>query len=63
MDIDNNGDRPLAYIEKIASLVPIENADFLEIASIRGWNVVVKKGQYVTGDVVSKVLEVHILER
>lgn len=43
-------ERKLATIEKIESLTPIEGADKIELAKVRGWNVVVQKGLYKEGD-------------
>ncbi|MFA5313439.1 MAG: RNA ligase (ATP) [Methanomassiliicoccales archaeon] len=43
--------RALAYVEKILSLDPILGADVIEKAKIRGWDVVVKKGEFKVGDV------------
>jgi RNA ligase (TIGR02306 family) len=43
-------ERKLATIEKIQSLTPIEGADRIELAHIRGWDVVVQKGIYEVGD-------------
>jgi hypothetical protein len=40
----------LASIEKIIALHPIEGADLIETATVLGWNVVVKKGEYKIGD-------------
>jgi len=45
-------ERKLATIQKIAALHPIEGADFLERAEIKGWQVVVKKGEFKAGDLV-----------
>ena len=45
-------ERALATIEKILSLEPIEGADKIELAKVRGWNVVVQKGLYEVGDLV-----------
>ena len=42
--------RQLATIRKIEDLQPIEGADLIEVASIGGWKVVVKKGEYAVGD-------------
>lgn len=42
--------RKLATIQKISKLTPIENADNLEVASVLGWKVVVKKGEFKEGD-------------
>lgn len=38
--------RKLATISQILSLHPIEKADNLEVATVRGWHVVVQKGQF-----------------
>lgn len=43
-------ERKLATIEQIASLSPIEGADKIELAKVRGWNVVVQKGLYEVDD-------------
>jgi len=43
-------DRRLATIEAIADLAPIPDADSIERARIRGWDVVVKKGEFAVGD-------------
>lgn len=45
-------DRRLATVESINSITPIENADAIETARVRGWNVVVKKGEFKPGDIV-----------
>lgn len=42
--------RKLASIRKIASLDSIPNADAIEKATIDGWEVVVKKGEFSVGD-------------
>ena len=42
--------RKLATIQKIDSLTPIPNADLLELAKVKGWNIVVKKGEFKAGD-------------
>ena len=42
-------ERKLATIRKISELLPIEGADRIEIAVIDGWKVVVKKGEFVVG--------------
>ena len=42
--------RKLAYIETIKSLTPIPNADSIECATILGWEVVVKRGDFKVGD-------------
>jgi hypothetical protein len=40
----------LASIQKITKLTPIEGADNIETATVLGWEVVVKKGEYKVGD-------------
>lgn len=42
--------RKMATIRKISKLVPIEGAEFIEVAEVDGWKVVVKKGEYEEGD-------------
>ena len=42
----------LATIEKIHSIKPHSNADKLEVAKIKEWPVVIKKGEYNEGDLV-----------
>lgn len=42
--------RKLASIRMVSSLSPIEGADAIEKATVDGWNVVVKKGEYKQGD-------------
>jgi len=42
--------RKLATIRKIDALNPIEGADAIECATIGGWKVVVKKGEYQVGE-------------
>ena len=43
-------ERKLATIAKIEKLRPHENADTLELATIRGWQVVVRIGEFKEGD-------------
>jgi RNA ligase (TIGR02306 family) len=43
-------DRKLATIRKIDSIDPIEGADAIEVATVGGWKVVVKKGEYSVDD-------------
>lgn len=43
-------DRKLATVETVASLAPIEGADRIEVAGIRGWKVVVGKNQFAIGE-------------
>lgn len=42
--------RKLATVERIKEIRPIPDADFIEVATVRGWSVVVVKGQYKVGD-------------
>ncbi|EFA81999.1 hypothetical protein PPL_05234 [Heterostelium album PN500] len=51
-DAQDASDRVLAYVEKIVSLEPIAGADVIEIATVLGWKVIVKKGLYAVGDLV-----------
>lgn len=42
--------RKLATVKTIDAIDPIENADAIEVATIGGWKVVVKKGEFSVGD-------------
>ena len=42
--------RKLATIRKIDTISPIEGADLIEVASVGGWNVVTKRGEFKAGD-------------
>ncbi|EKD52233.1 MAG: RNA ligase, DRB0094 family [uncultured bacterium] len=42
--------RKLASIRKVDGIIPHDNADTLEIAAVGGWQVVVKKDSFKTGD-------------
>ena len=42
--------RALATIRKISDIQPIEGADQIVVATIDGWKVVVKKGEFTVGD-------------
>jgi RNA ligase (TIGR02306 family) len=42
--------RKLATIEEIGSIEPIPGADAIEAARVRGWTVVVRKGEFAPGD-------------
>src|SRR4051812_46048509 len=42
--------RKLVTIRKISEMHPIPDADLIERARIDGWNVVVKKGEFQSGD-------------
>ena len=44
--------RKLATVEVISEIRPHTNADALEIAIVRGWQVVVRKGEFVQGQTV-----------
>jgi RNA ligase (TIGR02306 family) len=44
--------RNLASIQRIKALEPIENADAIEKATVLGWQLVVKKGEFKVGDLV-----------
>lgn len=44
--------RKLASIQRIKDIQPIENADAIEVATILGWKVVVKKGEFSVGDLI-----------
>ncbi len=44
--------RKLATIQRIKALEPIENADAIEKATVLGWQLVVKKGDFQVGDLV-----------
>jgi hypothetical protein len=43
-------ERKLASIQKIKSIVPIDGADKIELATVLGWQVVVKKGDFKVDD-------------
>jgi RNA ligase (TIGR02306 family) len=43
-------ERKLASIQRIKEIKPIENADNLELAIIKGWQCVIKKGEFKSGD-------------
>lgn len=42
--------RKLVTLRKIDNIEPIPNADAIEVATVGGWKVVVKKGDFQTGD-------------
>jgi len=44
--------RKLATIEVISELKPIPKADKIEVAIVKGWECVVKKGEFKVGDVI-----------
>lgn len=43
-------DRKLATIEVVSDVAPIPGADAIEVATVRGWKVVVKKDEVAVGD-------------
>jgi|SRR3990167_5500722 len=45
-------ERKLASIQRIIKLEPIENADQLELATILGWQCVVRKGEFLEGQLI-----------
>lgn len=45
--------RKMMSVQSVESLSPIVNADFIEVARILGWNVVVTKGKFAPGDKVA----------
>lgn len=44
-------ERKLATIRMISEILPIDGADAIELAVVDGWKVVIKKGEYKTGDI------------
>lgn len=44
--------RKLASVRRIHGIQPIPNADAIECAMVDGWNVVIKKGEFSSGDLV-----------
>ena len=42
--------RKLVTIRTIDAISPIPDADAIEVATIGGWNVVTKKGEFKPGD-------------
>lgn len=42
--------RKLVTIRKVNAVDPIENADAIEVATVDGWQVVIKKGEFIPGD-------------
>lgn len=45
-----DGVRHLATVEEVVSVRPIEGADAIEVARVRGWDTVVKIGEFRPGD-------------
>ena len=52
--------RKLAHIEKIIDIQPIPNADKIEVATVLGWKVVIKKDEFKVGD---KIIYIEIDSR
>lgn len=42
--------RALAYVVEVGEITPIEGADRIELAHVRGWTVVIKKGEFKEGE-------------
>ena len=42
--------RKLASIQKIINVEPIEGADAIEKATVLGWQLVIRKGEFTIGD-------------
>lgn len=49
VDMDTNK-RKLVTVRDIANIEPIEGADAIEVVTVEGWKVVVKKGEFSAGD-------------
>jgi len=47
--------RKLATIRKIDAILPIPDADAIEVAVVGGWKVVVKKNEYIAGDLATYI--------
>jgi RNA ligase (TIGR02306 family) len=43
-------ERKLATVQVISDISPIDGADAIEVATVKGWKVVVKKGEFNVGD-------------
>ena len=43
-------ERQLATVRRIVAVDPIPGADAIEVATVSGWKVVIKKGEFVPGD-------------
>eukprot|EP01022_Parablepharisma_sp_SALTPOND_P036628 TRINITY_DN9_c0_g2_i1.p1 TRINITY_DN9_c0_g2~~TRINITY_DN9_c0_g2_i1.p1 ORF type:complete len:2097 (-),score=250.12 TRINITY_DN9_c0_g2_i1:27072-33257(-) len=43
-------DRKMAFVAKITNIEPIKDADRLELATVLGWKVIVKKNEFKVGD-------------
>ena len=45
-----SNERALASIQEVIGIIPIEGADVIELAVIKGWQCVIKKGEFSIGD-------------
>ena len=52
----------VATIEEIAEVIPHPNADALELAKIKGWQVCIKKGEFKKGDMCIYICVDSVLE-
>jgi RNA ligase (TIGR02306 family) len=52
----------VATIEEIAEVCPHPNADALELAKIKGWQVCIKKGEFKKGDLCIYICVDSVLE-
>jgi RNA ligase (TIGR02306 family) len=52
----------VATIEEIAEVIPHPNADALELAKIKGWQVCIKKGEFKKGDLCIYICVDSVLE-
>lgn len=48
--LNQKGERELAYVVKIDKISQIEGADRVEVAHVGGWRIMVRKGQFIAGD-------------
>lgn len=48
--LNKNGQRELCYVVKVDSIEPIPGRDRVECARVGGWTIMVRKGQFSTGD-------------
>lgn len=47
----------VAYIDKITSIIPIQDADKIELATIEGWTSIIAKDNYKVGDKVAVFID------